>query len=165
MIHMKRTIVICALLLAAGQYSYAQMYMKAVAPKQGTFQASVAAPSAVGNGFMVVTAIDIGGKPIKVTKPTDANSVQFVEAAAKKEAFSTVTLKFANKDKNGTPVVYMTITLTDATISELKQSNSTDVISFNYAKMTTEQTPTTPTPAVVPSTIIKPAAAPALKRS
>jgi type VI protein secretion system component Hcp len=161
---MKRAALFCVLVLAVGQFSYAQMYMRVVAPKQGTFQASVAAPSAVGNGFMTVTAIDIGGKPIKVTRPTDANSAEFVEAAAEKTVFSTVALKFGNKDKNGAVSIYMTITLTGATISDLKQSNSTDVISFNYLKQTVEQTPAATTPVVTPSTTIKPVATPVIKR-
>ena len=161
---MKCIALFCTLLLAAGHLSNSQMYMKAVAPKQGTFQASVSAPSAVGNGFMTVTAIDFGSKPIKVTKPTDANSPQFVEAAAEKEVFSTVVLKFANKDKNGAISVYMTITLTEASISDMKQSNSSDVISFNYLKETVEQTPPPSTPVVTPSTTIKPVAAPVIKK-
>jgi hypothetical protein len=164
MIHMKRIVLFCTLLLAASHFSYAQMYMKAVAPKEGAFQGSVAAPSTVGNGFITVSAIDFGGKPIKVTKPTDANSVQFVEAAAEKEVFSTVELKFANKDKNGAIYIYMTIKLTDASISDMKQSNSTDVISFTYLKETVEQTPPPTTPVVTPSTTIKPVAAPVLKK-
>jgi type VI protein secretion system component Hcp len=165
MIHMKRIALFCTLLLATARFSYAQqMYMKATTLKQGPFQASVAAPSSVGNGFMTVTAIDIGGKPIKVTKPTDANSPQFVEAAAEKLAFSTVVLKFANKDKNGAFSVYMTITLNGATISDLKQTNSTDVISFDYLKETVEQAPPPATPVVTPSTTIKPVAMPAIKK-
>lgn len=147
---MKRTVVYSALLtlvgLVAGNLSQAQMYMKAVTQKKGTFQPAVAGPSSVGNDFIKVSAIDFGGKPIKVTKATDATSPEFVEAAAEKEVFSTVMLKFANIDKTGKPVIYMTITLTDAVIKDLKQSNTTDVISFDYAKMTTEQVPPAPAP-------------------
>ena len=165
---MKRTAIFSTLFtlvgLAAGNLAHAQMYMKAVAPKQGTFQGAVAAPSTVGNGFITVTSIDIGNKPIKVTKPTDASSPEFVEAAAEKEEFTTVSLKFATKDKEGKVSVYMTITLTGAVISDLKQSNSTDVISFNYLKMTTEQAGATPTPVVTPATTIKPVATPLVKK-
>lgn len=164
---MKRLALFCILLLAAGRFSYAQMYMKAVTAKQGTFQGSTTAPSTVGNGFITVTAIDFGGKPIKVTKPTDANSVQFVEAAAEKTAFTDVELKFGNKDKNGAISIYMTITLKDAMISDMKQSNSTDVISFNYTSETVTQTPTstTTTPVTPPATTLKPAVAtPVLKK-
>jgi hypothetical protein len=167
---MKRTVVYSALLalvgLVAGNLSYAQMYMKAVVPKQGTFQPAEAGPSSVGNEFIKVSAIDFGGKPIKVTKPTDGTSPEFVEAAAEKTTFTTVMLKFANKDKDGKVVVYMTITLTGAVIKDLKQSNSTDVISFDYTKMTTEQVPpagSSPTP-ITPATTIKPAAVPLVKK-
>jgi type VI protein secretion system component Hcp len=150
----------------AGNFSYAQMYMRAVAPKQGTFQPAVSGPSSVGNEFIKVSAIDFGGKPIKVTKATDATSPEFVEAAAEKEVFSTVVLKFANTDKTGKIVIYMTMTLTGAVISDLKQSNSTDVISFDYTKMTTEQTPPASSgPTVItPATTIKPAATPLVKK-
>jgi type VI protein secretion system component Hcp len=165
---MKRTAIFSTLFtlvgLAAGNLAHAQMYMRAEAPKQGTFKAAVAAPSSVGNGYITVTSIDIGNKPIKVTKPTDASSPEFVEAAAEKEEFTTVSLKFATKDKEGKVTVYMMITLTGAVISDLKQSNSTDVISFNYLKMTTEQTPVTPTPVVTPATTIKPVATPLVRK-
>jgi type VI protein secretion system component Hcp len=148
--------------LAAGNLAHAQMYMKAVASKQGTFQGAAAAPSNVGNDFITVTSIDIGNRPIKVTKPTDASSPEFVEAAAEKEVFTTVALKFATKDQQGKVSVYMTITLTGATISDLKQTNSSDVISFNYLKMTTEQAGSSPV--VTPSTTIKPVATPLVRK-
>ncbi len=107
------------LFLAAGDVSYAQMYMKAVSQKQGTVQPAVAAPSAVGNGFITVTAIDFG----------------------------------------------MTITLTDAAISDMKQSNSSDVISFTYTKETVVNTPPPTTPTVItPATTVKPVAT-QIKRS
>jgi len=162
---MKGIILCSTLFLVAGNLSYAQMYMRAVAPKQGTFQPAVSGPSSVGNEFIKVSAIDFGGKPIKVTKATDATSPEFVEAAAEKEVFSSVILKFANTDKTGKIVIYMTMTLTGAVISDLKQSNSTDVISFDYTKMTTEQTPPASSPTVItPSTTIKPAATPLVKK-
>ena len=168
---MKRTAVYSTLLalvgLVAGNLSHAQMYMKAVAQKQGTVQPAVAGPASVGNEFIKVSAIDFGGKPIKVTKPTDNTSPRFVEAAAEKEAFSSVILKFGNIDKTGKVVIYMTMTLTDAAITDLKQSNSTDVISFTYTKMTTEQVAaasSSPTSVVTPATTIKPAAVPLVKK-
>ena len=168
-INLKRTALYSTLLalvgLVAGNLSHAQMYMKATTLKQGTLQPATTGPSSVGNEFIMVSAIDFGGKPIKVTKPTDGTSPRFVEAAAEKQAFSTVILKFANKDRAGKPVVYMIITLTDAMISDLKQTNSTDVISFTYAKMATEQVQpaSSPTP-VTPATTIKPAAVPLVKK-
>jgi type VI protein secretion system component Hcp len=162
---MKSLLLFCGLLLAAGQFSYGQMYMKAVTPQQGSFNASNPAPSSVGNGFMTVTAIDISGKPIKVTKPTDANSGQFLAAAADKRVFSEVILKFANKDKEGKINIYMTMTLTSATIKDLKQTDSKDVISFDYLKVTTEQPTPAATPAVTPSTTIRPVTpAPVIKK-
>jgi type VI secretion system Hcp family effector len=142
-------------LFCAGHPASAQdvkMYLKAVSVKQGAFKAPPGKIEALGEGYIPLTNVSFNEQTpadashykdkgvtqrqtLKVTKPVDASSPQFLAASMNHEAFTSVILKFVKPEKTGREVVFMTLTLTGASISDFSQNANSEIISFKYTEM------------------------------
>ena len=89
-------------------------------------------------------------KPITVTKEWDASSPQFFEAAATNEILTQVVIDFSRRSPNGTIDVFYTVTLTDASVTQIDQTDSllnlrdapnmaAEKISFTFRKIEIEE--------------------------
>jgi type VI secretion system Hcp family effector len=129
-----------------------KMYLKAVSVKQGAFKAPPGRFEVVGEGYIPLTNVSFNEQTpadaphykdkgvtqrqtLKVTKPVDASSPQFLSASMNNEAFTSVILKFVKPEKAGKEVVFMTLTLTGASISDFRQNGNSETISFKYTEM------------------------------
>jgi len=63
-------------------------------------------------------------KPVRITHVLDSASPQFLAAAATNENLKTVVINFWQSDRAGRQVNFYRVTLTDATISSVKQDTS-----------------------------------------
>jgi type VI secretion system secreted protein Hcp len=63
-------------------------------------------------------------KPIKITKETDASSLQLARAAASREVLREVVIEFVHTDPQEKEEVYQTVTLTNALITSIQKRGS-----------------------------------------
>jgi type VI secretion system Hcp family effector len=135
-----------------------KMYIKVVGAKQGPFKSSSPAPKIIGEEFIQVTNVSFNEETpadaphykdkgvmqhqtLKVTKPADAASSQFLLASMNNETLSSVILKFTRPNKYGELLVFMTLTLSGASISDFKQNGGSETISIRYTEMKLEEPP------------------------
>jgi len=134
------------------------LYVKVVGKKQGTFK---------GDGLtarghldqMLASAFDYGlvsprdpasgqatgkrqHKPVVITKEWGPSMPQFLQAAATNEQLTTVTMEFWDTDPRGMQRLHFMVTLTNASVSEVKQRLASDLLtedlSFTFQKITVE---------------------------
>jgi type VI secretion system secreted protein Hcp len=104
-------------------------------------------------GFFQIQSFDLGGevpvdasksgsasgkrthKPIVITKEVDGASPQLLQAHYTNEVFDNIVIQTLD-DQNK---VSKTITLTNATISDLRKSGTIEAISFTYEKIESQQ--------------------------
>ena len=93
-------------------------------------------------------------KPLTITKEWGAASPQILQAAANSEVLTTVSLQFVQKTPTGTEETSQTITLTNATISEVRRyvdftappagsagQLEPEDVSFTFERITVEDVP------------------------
>jgi type VI secretion system secreted protein Hcp len=143
---------------AAAAPAHVTLYVKVVGKKQGTFK---------GDGLisrahldqMLASAFDYGlvsprdpatgqatgkrqHKPVVITKEWGPSMPQFLTAAATNEVLTKVTMEFWDTDNKGVQRLHFLVTLTDATVSEVKQRLANDLLtedlSFTFRKITVE---------------------------
>jgi type VI secretion system Hcp family effector len=144
----------CAGLTASAQE--VKMFLKVTGAKQGAFKASPEKNDLTGDGYIRLTNVSfneqtpadasnykkngvIQHQTLKVTKPLDASSPQFLQASMNHEAFTSVILKFLKPEKSGKEVIFMTLTLANASISDFSQNGNSETISFKYTEMKLEE--------------------------
>lgn len=133
-----------------------KMYLRVVGAKQRVFKTSNVAPRIIGEGFIQVKNVSfneqtpadaphykdkgvIQHQTLKVTKDADAASPQFLLASMNNEALTSVILKFSRPNNVGEPRVFMTLTLSGASISDFKQNGGSETISIRYTEMKLEE--------------------------
>jgi type VI secretion system Hcp family effector len=136
-----------------------KMYLRVVGAKQGLFKASKlvnVVPGIIGEGFIEVKDVSfneqtptdaphykdkgvIQHQTLKVIKDADAVSPQFLMASMNNEALTSVILKFSRPNTEGVLVVFMTLTLSGASISDFSQNGGSETISIRYTEMKLEE--------------------------
>jgi type VI secretion system secreted protein Hcp len=143
---------------AAAAPAHVTLYVKVVGKKQGTFK---------GDGLtarghldqMLATAFDYGlvsprdiatgqasgkrqHKPIVITKEWGPSMPQFLTAAATNEQLTKVTMEFWDTTRTGVQRLHFVVTLTNASVSEVKQHLANDLLtedlSFTFQKIQVE---------------------------
>ena len=143
---------------AAAAPAHVTLYVKVVGIKQGTFK---------GDGLttrghldqMLATTFDYGlvsprdpatgqasgkrqHKPVVITKEWGPSMPQFLTAAATNERLTKVTMEFWDTDRTGVQRLHFVVTLTNASVSEVKQQLASDLLteelSFTFQKITVE---------------------------
>ncbi len=143
---------------AAAAPAHVTLYVKVVGKKQGTFK---------GDGLrakghedqMLASAFDYGlvsprdpatgqasgkrqHKPVVITKEWGPSMPQFLAAAATNEQLTKVTMEFWDTDSKGVQRAHFVVTLTDASVSEVKQRLTNDLLtedlSFTFRKIMVE---------------------------
>jgi type VI secretion system secreted protein Hcp len=79
-------------------------------------------------------------KPIQITKVLSSNSPQFLNALSTNEVLTTVVINFFKTDAKGAPLNYYRVTLTDGSLSDIKQhsisgGDVTEEYSFTFRKI------------------------------
>ena len=143
---------------AAAAPAHVTLYVKVVGQKQGTFK---------GDGLrvkghedqMLAFAFDYGlvsprnlatgqasgkrqHKPVVITKEWGPSMPQFLAAAATNEQLTKVTMEFWDTDTRGVQRAHFVVTLTDASVSEVRQRLANDLLtedlSFTFRKIMVE---------------------------
>jgi len=121
----------------AESFTYSQSPRDLVGGSAGTLTtaASAAGARSAAGGR---AAIRRGNDPVVIVKPLDQTSSFFVKAAASGETFTSVRFEFKRNVGSGTEV-FQTVTLTNATISSVKEVNSDgrpmQEVSFTFQKI------------------------------
>jgi len=78
-------------------------------------------------------------KPVTITHELGGSSPQFLNAAATNEVLTSVVIDFARADASGKETLFYVVTLTDASVSDVRQSTSGDTVleevSFTFRKI------------------------------
>jgi len=143
---------------AAAAPPHVTLYVKVVGKKQGTFKGD----SLTARGHldqMLATAFDYGlvsprdlatgqasgkrqHKPVVITKEWGPSMPQFLTAAATNEQLTKVTMEFWDTGRTGVQRVHFVVTLTNASVSEVKQHLANDLLtedlSFTFQKIQVE---------------------------
>src|SRR6202521_2676249 len=142
---------------AAAAPAHVTLYVKVVGKKQGTFKGD-GLTSRAHLDQMLASAFDYGlvsprdlatgqasgkrqHKPV-VTKEWGPSMPQFLEAAATNEQLTKVTMEFWDTDNRGVQRVHFVVTLTNASVAEVRQRLANDLLtedlSFTFQKITVE---------------------------
>jgi type VI secretion system secreted protein Hcp len=134
------------------------LYVKVVGKKQGTFKGD-GLTSKAHLDQMLASAFDYGlvsprdpatgqasGKrqhrPVVITKEWGPSMPQFLQAAATNEQLTKVTMEFWDNDNKGVQRLHFVVTLTNASLSEVRQRLANDLLtedlSFTFQKITVE---------------------------
>jgi type VI secretion system secreted protein Hcp len=143
---------------AAAALAHVTLYVKVVGKKQGTFKGDGLTAKAHLDQ-MLASAFDYGlvsprdlatgqasgkrqQKPVVITKEWGPSMPQFLQAAATNEQLTKVTMEFWDTDVKGIQRLHFVVTLTNATVSEVKQRLASDLLtedlSFTFQKITVE---------------------------
>jgi type VI secretion system secreted protein Hcp len=143
---------------AAAAPAHVTLYLKVVGKKQGTFKGDGLTAKAHLDQ-MLASAFDYGlvsprdlatgqasgkrqHKPVVITKEWGPSMPQFLQAAATNEQLTKVTMEFWDTDVKGIQRLHFVVTLTNATVSEVKQRLASDLLtedlSFVFQKITVE---------------------------
>jgi type VI secretion system secreted protein Hcp len=143
---------------AAAAPAHVTLYVKVVGKKQGTFK---------GDGLltkghtdqMLASAFDYGlvsprdiatgqasgkrqHKPVVITKEWGPSMPQFLQAVATNEQLTKVTMEFWDTGRTGVQRLHFVVTLTNASLSEVKQHLANDLLtedlSFTFQKIQVE---------------------------
>lgn len=143
---------------AAAAPAHVTLYVKVVGKRQGTFKGdglrakgheSQMLASTFDYGLVSPRDIATGQasgkrqhKPVVITKEWGPSMPQFLTAAATNEQLTTVTMEFWDSDTRGVQRLHFLVTLTDASVSEVKQRLANDLLtedlSFTFRKITVE---------------------------
>src|ERR1700694_1815509 len=81
-------------------------------------------------------------KPVVITKEWGPSMPQFLAAVATNEVLTKLTMEFWDADAKGMQRAHFVVTLTDASVSEVKQRLANDLLtedlSFTFRKITVE---------------------------
>jgi type VI secretion system secreted protein Hcp len=143
---------------AAAAPAHVTLYLKVIGKKQGTFKAD-GLTSRAHLDQMLATAFDYGlvsprdlatgqasgkrqHKPIVITKEWGPSMPQFLQAAATNEQLTKVTMEFWDTDTRGVQRLHFAVTLTNASVAEVKQRLANDLLteelSFTFQKIMVE---------------------------
>jgi type VI secretion system secreted protein Hcp len=143
---------------AAAAPAHVTLYLKVVGKKQGTFKGD-GLTSKAHLDQMLASAFEYGlvsprdiatgqasgkrqHKPVVITKEWGASMPQFLAAAATNEQLTKVTMEFWDSDMKGIQRLHFVVTLTDASVSEVKQRLANDLLtedlSFTFRKIMVE---------------------------
>jgi type VI secretion system secreted protein Hcp len=143
---------------AAAAPAHVTLYLKVVGKKQGTFKSDGLTAKAHLDQ-MLASAFDYGlvsprdpatgqasGKrqhrPVVISKEWGPSMPQFLQAAATNEQLTKVTMEFWDTDNRGVQRLHFLVTLTNASLSEVKQRLANDLLtedlSFTFQKITVE---------------------------
>jgi type VI secretion system secreted protein Hcp len=138
--------------------AHVTLYLTVVGRKQGTFKGD-GLTSRLHLDQMLASAFDYGltsprdpatglatgkrqHKPVVITKEWGPSMPQFLQAAATNEQLTKVTMEFWDTDRTGVQRLHFVVTLTNASISEIKQHLASDLLtedlSFTFQKITVE---------------------------
>src|SRR6202521_3097741 len=129
---------------AAAAPAHVTLYVKVVGKKQGTFKGD-GLTSRAHLDQMLASAFDYGlvsprdlatgqasgkrqHKPVVITKEWGPSMPQFLEAAATNEQLTKVTMEFWDTDNRGVQRVHFVVTLTKASVSEVRQRLANDLL-------------------------------------
>jgi type VI secretion system secreted protein Hcp len=143
---------------AAAAPAHVTLYFTAVGKRQGGFKGDGLKAKGHENQ-MLAFAFDYGlvsprdpatgqasgkrqHKPVVITKEWGASTPQFLSAAATNEQLTKVTMEFWDTDTKGMQRLHFVVTLTDASVSEVKQRLANDLLtedlSFTFRKIMVE---------------------------
>jgi len=143
---------------AAAAPAHITLYVKVVGKKQGTFKGD-GLTSRAHLDQMLASAFDYGlvsprdlatgqasgkrqHKPVVITKEWGPSMPQFLAAAATNEVLTKVTMEFWDTDAKGVQRAHFVVSLTDASVSEVRQRLANDLLtedlSFTFRKITVE---------------------------
>jgi type VI secretion system secreted protein Hcp len=143
---------------AAAAPAHVTLYVTVVGKKQGTFKGD-GLTSRLHLDQMLASAFDYGlasprdpatglatgkrqHKPVVITKEWGPSMPQFLQAAATNEQLTKVTMEFWDTDRTGVQRLHFVVTLTNASILEVKQHLASDLLtedlSFTFQKVTVE---------------------------
>ncbi len=143
---------------AAAAPAHVTLFVKVIGKKQGTFKGD-GLTSKAHLDQMLASSFDYGlvsprdlatgqasgkrqHKPVVITKEWGPSMPQFLEAAATNEQLTKVTMEFWDTDKTGVQRLHFVVTLTNASVSEVKQHLASDLLtedlSFVFQKITVE---------------------------
>lgn len=143
---------------AAAAPAHVTLYVKVVGMKQGTFKGDGLTTKAHLDQ-MLASTFDYGlvsprdpasgqatgkrqHKPVVITKEWGPSMPQFLQAAATNERLTKVTMEFWDTDRTGVQRLHFVVTLTNASISEVKQHLVSDLLtedlSFTFQKIMVE---------------------------
>lgn len=142
---------VLGIVLASARPANAQdkMYIRLESTTQGAFKPNK--PAAKGNSFMECknvtflsapmssgTAKSNGAQkhePMKVTIESAVAAPQLLQDQWTNKVIRTVQLEFVHSDKTGKEQTYMTIKLTNATITSVELQGSQEICQFKYESM------------------------------